>query len=83
MPKIKLNKKQNKNPIPSIQILGTKENDDGSLDIEIEYQKEWVDIVKKDLNKKKVTKKDVEKHFIDILTKAVKEKDGYKLEIKK
>ncbi len=63
-----------------IKILSTKENDDGSLDIELEYQKEWVDIVKKDLNKKKVTKKDVEKHFIGILTKAIQETDGYKLE---
>lgn len=71
-------KAQNKTPV--IQILSTTENKDGSLDIEIEYQKGWVDKVKEDLNKKKVTKKEIEKHFIGILTKAVQETDGYKLE---
>lgn len=77
----KINKSDKKlHPPPSIQVLGTKENPDGSLNVEIEYQKDWVELVKKDLNKKKVTKKDVEKHFIDLLTKAANKKDGYKLE---
>lgn len=69
-----------KNNPPIIQILSTKENDDGSLDIDFEYQKDWEEVVKKDLNKKKITKKDIEKHFIDILTKAAQETGGYKLE---
>lgn len=44
--------KTTKNNLPIIQVLSTKENDDDSLDIEIEYQKEWVDKVKEELPKK-------------------------------
>ena len=53
------------------------------MDVDIEYQEDWVDVVKRDLNKKKVTKKDIGKHFINLLTKAAQEVDGYKLEVKK
>ena len=84
MQKTKTNKKQkNEPPIPSLQIQAIRENKDGSMDVDIEYQEDWVDVVKRDLNKKKVTKKDIGKHFINLLTKAAQEVDGYKLEVKK
>lgn len=72
--------KKSEQKLPSIQILGTKENPDGSMDVEIEYQKDWEELVKKDLNKKKVTKKDIQNHFVALLEKAAKEQDGYKIE---
>mgnify|MGYP001589661196 CR=1 FL=1 len=61
---------------PTIQILGTHENPDGSLDIKIKYEKDWVELVKKDLNKKKVTKKDIKKHFVDMLNRSMNKDDG-------
>lgn len=63
--------------LPTIQILGTHENPDGSLNVDIEYDKDWVELVKKDLKKKKVTEKDVKKHFVDILNKAMNKEGGY------
>lgn len=65
---------------PVIIIISTKENDDGSMSVEFEYDESWADLVKLDLKKKKVTKKDIEKHFVKLLTKAAEEKDGYKIE---
>ncbi len=63
--------------LPAIQILGTHENPDGSLNVDIEYDKDWVELVKKDLKKQKVTEKDVKKHFVDMLNKAMNKEDGY------
>lgn len=65
---------------PIINILGTTENPDGSLSVEFEYGQDWENVVKRDLNKKKITIKDVEKHFINMLKKAVDKKDGYDVE---
>ena len=66
--------------IPIITIISTKENLDGTLDIEIEYQKDWLETVKRDLNKKKLTKKDIKDHFLKLLEKGLYEEDGYKIE---
>lgn len=74
------NKKQTYTTTPVITILSTKENEDGSMSVEFEYDQNWMDLVKLDLKKKKITKKDIEKHFINLLTKAAEETDGYKLE---
>lgn len=74
------NKKQTYTTTPVITILSTKENEDGSMSVEFEYDQNWMDLVKLDLKKKKITKKDIEKHFTDLLTKAAEETDGYKLE---
>ena len=63
--------------IPSIQIHAIKENPDGSMNCEIEYDQSWIAKVKSDLGKKRVGKKDIEKHFIDLLTKAVENVEGY------
>lgn len=68
---------------PIINIISTTEHKDGSLSVEFEYGEDWLDIVKSDLKKKKVTKKEIQKHFVTVLTNALEEKDGYNLKVLK
>ena len=58
-----------KNNLP-IKILSARKNKDGSLDIEFEYSHIWVDRVKEDLRKDRVTKTDIKNHLLKILTQA-------------
>ena len=63
--------------IPVIKIISTKELPNGELEIVIDYDEDWVEIVKKDLGKNRVSKKDIEKHFVDTLKKGIERLDGY------
>lgn len=70
-------KKLTKSTTPTVKVISTKENSDGSLDIEIEYNEDWEKVVKMDLKKKRLTEKDISNHLTSLLEKAVSKKDGY------
>ncbi len=78
--------KQNKQKIektskvPVIKIISTKELPSGELEIVIDYDKDWEELVKKDLGKNRVSKKDIEKHFVDTLRKGMEKLDGYDIQ---
>ena len=74
-------KKELGNPIGIIEIGNIiKEHEDGSATYQVNYDKTFEKHVKEQLNVKHLTKKQMSKYIVDMLTKAVNKEDGFKIE---
>ena len=62
---------------PEINIIREFEGEDGSLNLEFEFNEAWEDLVKESLGKEELTEKDMQDFVISVVEKAVAEEDGY------
>lgn len=78
MKKSKLSQK-----LPQIEVKSIKENPDGSSTMDFEVDDAFIELFKKQTGVKKYSKRKLEKFVLDILTKSLENKDGYKLQKEK
>lgn len=71
------------NPLPRLEVISIKDNPDGSADMTYEINEAFIALIKKELNKPRVTKKQISDWVLDMLERAVKKEEGYDIKIEK
>lgn len=66
---------------PEMKVISFKENEDGTATLKYEINDAYIDLIKNELNKTKITKKQINAWVLDMLEKAAKSEDRW--EIKK
>ena len=63
--------------LPRVYIHDVKDNLDETCTIEISTNKAFDDLFKKEKNRKRVSRKGIQKFFIELLEKGLAKEDGY------
>lgn len=71
---MKKNKKINKIDKEMINVLGVTENEDGTADVMVEYNDDFVEFYKTTKKKKKATKKGLSNFMLELISKHLYEK---------